>query len=67
MRRREAYQSIVSVRKYGVMISAIVGLLVGWDTSPMLGLAAALALGSIIGSLEAVALCVLAEPQPTDE
>ena len=55
------------MRKYGVLVAAIVGFLVGWETSPMLGLAAALALGSIIGSLEVVALCILAEPLPTDD
>lgn len=52
--------SIRAMSHYGVLCASVVGLLIAWNTTVSLGLAAALALACVVGCLETIALCVLA-------
>lgn len=52
--------NIKTMSKYGVLCGTVVGMLIAWNTTATIGLAAALALTCVVGCVETVALCVLA-------
>lgn len=52
--------NIRTMSQYGVLCATVVGMLIAWNATISLGIAAALALTCIVGCLETVALCVLA-------